>query len=68
MGFVDIVTETNLNEWDMASHVPIIENAGGIVTDWQGKPLRFDGQVGIETAIATANPALHAQALAVLQG
>ncbi len=68
MGFVDIVTETNLNEWDMASHVPLIENAGGVVTDWQGAPLRFDGQVDIETAIAAANPTLHAQALAVLRG
>lgn len=68
MGFVDIVTETNLNEWDMAAHVPVIENAGGIITDWQGGPLRFDGQVKIETAIACANPALHAQALALLQG
>ena len=68
MGFVDIVTETNLNEWDMASHVPLIENAGGEVTDWQGAPLRFDGLVDIETAIAAANPTLHAQALAVLRG
>ena len=68
MGFVDIVTETNLNEWDMASHVPLIENAGGVVTDWQGSPLRFDGQVDIETAIAAANPILHAQALAALRG
>ncbi|MBT4044938.1 MAG: histidinol phosphate phosphatase, partial [Rhodospirillaceae bacterium] len=68
MGFVDIVTETNLNEWDMAAHIPIIENAGGIVTDWQGEPLRFDGQIKIETAIAAANPALHAQAIEVLRG
>lgn len=67
MGFVDIVTETNLNEWDMAAHIPIIENAGGMVTDWQGQPLRFDGQIKIETAIAATNPALHAKALAVLQ-
>ncbi|MDA1097745.1 MAG: histidinol-phosphatase [Proteobacteria bacterium] len=68
MGFVDIVTETNLHEWDLAAHVPIIENAGGRITDWQGKPLRFDGQIKIETVIACANPTLHAQALAVLQG
>ena len=68
MGFVDIVTETNLHEWDLAAHVPIIENAGGVITDWQGRPLRFDGQITIETVIAAANPALHAQALAVLQG
>ena len=67
MGFIDIVTEANLNEWDMAAHIPIIENAGGVVTDWHGQPLRFDGQIKIETAIAAANPALHAQALAVLQ-
>jgi len=68
MGFVDIVVETNLKEWDMAAHIPVIENAGGIVTDWQGRPLRFDGQMVIETVIACANPTLHAQALAILQG
>ncbi len=68
MGFIDIVTETNLNEWDLAAHVPIIENAGGIITDWQGQPLRFDGQIKIDTAIAAANPTLHAQALAALRG
>ncbi|MFP6746567.1 MAG: histidinol-phosphatase [Alphaproteobacteria bacterium] len=68
MGFVDLVTETNLNEWDIAALVPIIENAGGVVTDWDGKPLRFDGQVAIPDVISAANPAIHAKALAVLRG
>ena len=67
MGFVDIVTETNFNEWDIAALVPIIENAGGVVTDWQGAPLRFDGQISIETTVAAANPTLHAKALEALQ-
>ena len=67
MGFVDIVTETNFNERDIAALVPVIENAGGVVTDWDGKPLRFDGQIAIETTIAAANPTLHAKALEALQ-
>ncbi|MDP6345430.1 MAG: inositol monophosphatase family protein, partial [Alphaproteobacteria bacterium] len=66
-GFVDLVVECNLNEWDLAALVPIIENAGGVITDWQGRPLRFDGQVEISTALASANQALHAQALDLLQ-
>ena len=67
-GFVDIVTEGRFNEWDIAALIPIIENAGGVVTDWDGQPLRFDGQVTIEHTLAAANPALHAKALAALRG
>ena len=67
-GFVDIVTEGRFNEWDIAALIPIIVNAGGVVTDWDGQPLRFDGQVTIEHTLAAANPALHAKALAALRG
>ena len=67
-GFIDIVTEGNVHEWDVATHVPIIENAGGVVTDWNGSHLRFDGQIEIDNILAAANPALHAKALAVLRG
>jgi inositol-phosphate phosphatase/L-galactose 1-phosphate phosphatase/histidinol-phosphatase len=66
-GYVDIVTESHFNEWDIAALVPIIENAGGLVTDWDGKPLPFDGQVAIPNTIAAANPELHAKALAMLR-
>ena len=66
-GLVDLVTETNLNEWDIAALVPIIENAGGVVTDWHGAPLRFDGQIKIPNVIAAANSGLHGKALAVLR-
>jgi inositol-phosphate phosphatase/L-galactose 1-phosphate phosphatase/histidinol-phosphatase len=67
-GFVDLVTEGYFNEWDIAALIPIIENAGGVVTDWDGNPLRFEGQVAIPSSIAAANPAIHAKALAVLRG
>ena len=41
----------------------MIEAAGGIVTDWQGRPALEGGQI-----LAAASPALHAEALALLNG
>lgn len=63
-GHVDIVIESELQPYDYMALIPIIEGAGGCITDWEGKPLTLtsSGQV-----IASANPALHAKALAVLQ-
>jgi histidinol-phosphatase len=36
-GRADIMTDPRLSEWDAAPLVPIIEEAGGRFTDWQGK-------------------------------
>jgi myo-inositol-1(or 4)-monophosphatase len=36
MGFVDLIIEAGFAEWDAAALVPIIEGAGGIMTDWEG--------------------------------
>ncbi len=38
-GFSDLVVEADLGHYDYMALVPIVEGAGGIVTDWQGKPL-----------------------------
>ncbi len=38
-GFLDLVVERNLGIYDFLSLVPIIEGAGGTITDWQGKAL-----------------------------
>jgi inositol-phosphate phosphatase/L-galactose 1-phosphate phosphatase/histidinol-phosphatase len=38
-GFIDVVVETGLKPHDFCALRPVIENAGGIMTDWQGKPL-----------------------------
>lgn len=62
-GHVDLVVEARLHPYDFAPFVPIIEGAGGVITDWQGAALTLDspGQV-----VAAATPALHAQALELL--
>lgn len=60
-GHVDLVIEAGLGYYDIAPLMPIIEAAGGVVSDWQGAPVRGGGQV-----IAAASPELHASALALL--
>lgn len=61
-GYVDLVAEANLGYYDVAPLIPIIEAAGGIVTDWEGRPFRRGGR-----ALAAASGALHGAALAYLR-
>jgi len=63
MGFVDLVIETDLQRWDIAPLIPIIEGAGGIVTDWEGKSMNQGGDV-----IAAGDARVHAEALKILSG
>lgn len=46
-GHVDMVFEATLNPWDFAALVPVVTEAGGVMTDWDGKPLTLhaDGHV-----------------------
>jgi histidinol phosphatase-like enzyme (inositol monophosphatase family) len=45
-GSVDLVIESGLKLWDIDPIVPVIEGAGGLVTDWRGRRLgRQGGQV-----------------------
>ncbi len=60
-GFADLVVEANLGYYDIAPVIPIVEAAGGVVSDWQGRPLRSGGR-----AVAAATPALHEAALVLL--
>jgi histidinol phosphatase-like enzyme (inositol monophosphatase family) len=61
MGFVDLVVESGLKPWDIQALIPIVEGAGGLVTDWQGKPCTEGGRV-----IAAGDKRLHAEALKYL--
>lgn len=61
MGTIDLVVETGLQAYDIAAHIPLIEAAGGIVTNWSGGDCRWGGQV-----IAAGSQAIHEQALALL--
>ena len=59
LGTMDIALEAGLKCWDIEAIIPVIENAGGIVTDWRGNPVGQDGG----QVIAAASPALIDQAL-----
>lgn len=62
-GHVDLVLETRLQPYDFLPLVPVVEEAGGVITDWQGRPLTLASG---EQAIAAATPELHKQALALI--
>ena len=49
--------------WDWAALVPVVEGAGGRVTDWSGAQLRPDSD---GTVLAVGDPALLAPAVALL--
>ena len=65
MGGVDLVVESGLQAFDILPLVPLVERAGGVITDWQGLPLDGEGKNGLQV-IAAASPQLHEQALKVL--
>ena len=68
MGQNDLVIETGLKEYDILALVPIIEAAGGVITNWQGDDLKGDKLKGEIHVVAAATKSLHQQALAVLNG
>jgi fructose-1,6-bisphosphatase/inositol monophosphatase family enzyme len=64
-GHTDLVVEAGMQPYDYLAQVPIIEGAGGVISDWQGRPLTLasDGRVA-----AAGDAGVHAQALALLAG
>ncbi|MEM7196916.1 MAG: inositol monophosphatase family protein [Pseudomonadota bacterium] len=62
-GTLEIVCETGLKPYDILPLVPLIEQAGGIVSDWEGKPLRLSMRGDV---LACANASLHCQALDIV--
>lgn len=63
-GYIDVILEASLKYYDIAALIPIIEGAGGVISNWQGEPLNvnFKGQ-----CLASANAELHQQALERVQ-
>ena len=55
----------NLENFDICALVPVVEGAGGVITDWQGAPLTVASKGEI---VASANRALHAEVLVQLNG
>jgi inositol-phosphate phosphatase / L-galactose 1-phosphate phosphatase / histidinol-phosphatase len=64
-GYCDLVIEVQLKPHDFMAAIPIIEGAGGRISDWRGAPLGLntDGR-----AVAAATQALWQQAVTALSG
>lgn len=60
-GHADLVVENGLQPYDIIPLIPIVERAGGVITDLKGQPPVSGGW-----AVAAATPELHAEALATL--
>jgi myo-inositol-1(or 4)-monophosphatase len=63
MGFVDVVIENGLQAYDIQALMPIIQAAGGVVTNWSGGPCDEGGPV-----IACGDTRLHQSLLDRLAG
>lgn len=63
-GGLQLVCEAGLKKHDYAALIPIVEGAGGRVTDWQGKPITLESDGSL---LASASKELHQQALAALR-
>lgn len=64
-GRVDLVCEASLKPYDYCAAVPVIEGAGGRITDWQ------DGLLGLGSdgrVLAAGDARMHAAARAALAG
>lgn len=61
-GSMDMVVEAGLQSYDVAALIPVIENAGGVVTDWCGRPASLGGQI-----VAAANRDILDEALISLR-
>ena len=62
-GLMDIVLEAGLKPFDIQALIPIVEGAGGRVTDWEGNRAEDGGQV-----LACGDPQLHDEVLRMLNG
>lgn len=62
LGHVDLVVENGLNDYDIVPLIPIVEAAGGVITDLDGRSPVHGGFV-----VAAATPELHEQAVSTLR-
>lgn len=64
-GRTDLACDTRFQVYDYACFRPIITGAGGVVSDWEGRPLTLDSGPRV---LAAATPDLHAAALRCMAG
>ena len=62
-GLIDIVLEDTLKTHDYMALIPVIEGAGGVVTDKYGNPVTINSDGSI---VASANKSLHNQIIDII--
>ncbi|XP_024524919.1 bifunctional phosphatase IMPL2, chloroplastic isoform X2 [Selaginella moellendorffii] len=66
-GHVDLVVESGLKPYDYLALVPVVEGAGGVITDWQGNKLTwkpdFHEELIKTNVIAAGDSRVHRAAL-----
>jgi histidinol-phosphatase len=61
-GQAELMVECDLKPWDLAPFAVLFAEAGGRLTDFDGRPTIYSGSV------VASNGHLHAEALALLSG
>jgi inositol-phosphate phosphatase / L-galactose 1-phosphate phosphatase / histidinol-phosphatase len=64
-GRTDVAIDAKLKLYDYAPFIPVIEGAGGVITDWLGQPLSLTNQS--PRILCAGDPRRHAEALALVQ-
>ncbi len=64
-GRIDIGIDVAFDPFDYLALVPVIEGAGGVISDWAGAPLTLDSG---DRLIATGDPRIRDRALKILAG
>ena len=64
MGFVDVICETQMAQYDKMALAPVIAGAGGVITNWRGEGVSMTS--GTET-LAAGSKELHQAALKIVQ-
>lgn len=59
-GWADIMLDPIMNPWDIPALIPIVQGAGGVITDWYG------GDAAKADSTVAAAPALHARVIEAL--
>lgn len=65
-GWCDGIVEGHMKLHDYAALIPVVEGAGGIITDWQGKPLSLERTFDPREVIASGDKPLHERLCAIL--
>ncbi len=64
-GRIDIGIDVDFDPHDYLALVPVIEGAGGTISDWAGESLTLDSG---DRFVASCSPHLHQQTLAIVNG